>query len=78
MAMKLALCYLKVTNLGDLVIYDTAHYLVERILRDLGRDDPKADNAKRDFGGLRVRYGKIHEAYMYETKDEIPFYQFKG
>ena len=39
MAMKLALCYLKVTNLGDLVIYDTAHYLVERILRDLGRDD---------------------------------------
>ena len=39
MAMKLALCYLKVTNLGDLVIYDTAHYLVGRILRDLGRDD---------------------------------------
>lgn len=47
--------------------------LAEQTLADI-----KADNARRDLGGLRVRYGKIQETYVYETKDEIPFYQFKG
>ena len=47
--------------------------LAEQTLADI-----KADNAKRDLGGLRVRYSKIHETYVYETKDEIQFYQFKG
>ena len=47
--------------------------LAEQTLADI-----KADNAKRDLGGLRVRYSKIQETDMYETKDEIPFYQFKG
>jgi hypothetical protein len=47
--------------------------LAEQTLADI-----KADNAKRDLGGLRVRYGKVQETDMYETKDEIPFYQFKG
>ena len=47
--------------------------LAEQTLADI-----KADNTKRDLGGLRVRYGKIQETNMYETKDEIPFYQFKG
>ena len=40
--------------------------------------DIKADNAKRDLGGFRVCYSKIQETDLYETKDEIPFYQFKG
>lgn len=38
----------------------------------------KADNAKRDLGRLSVRYGKIQETNVYENKEEIPFYQFKG
>ena len=51
----------------------TTRELAEQTLADI-----KADNAKRDLGGLRVRYGKIQETDLYETKDEIPFYQFKG
>lgn len=46
--------------------------LAEQTLADI-----KADNAKRDLGGLRVRYGKVQETDMYENKEEIPFYQFK-
>ena len=37
--MKLVLAYMNVSNLGDIVIYETARYLVERVLRELGRDD---------------------------------------
>lgn len=51
----------------------TTRELAEQTLADI-----KADNAKRDLGGLRVRYGKIQETDMYENKEEIPFYQFKG
>ena len=47
--------------------------LAEQTLADI-----KADNAKRDLGGLCVRYGKIQETDVYETKEEIPFYQFRG
>ena len=47
--------------------------LAEQTLADI-----KADNAKRDLGGLRVRYGKIQETDVYENKEEIPFYRFKG
>ncbi len=47
--------------------------LAEQTLADI-----KADNAKRDLGGFRVCYSKIQETDLYETKDEIPFYQFKG
>ena len=47
--------------------------LAEQTLADI-----KADNAKRDLGGLRVRYGKVQETDVYESKEEIPFYQFKG
>lgn len=51
----------------------TTRKLAEQTLADI-----KADNAKRDLGGLRVRYGKIQETNVYENKEEIPFYQFKG
>ena len=37
--MKLVLAYLKVSNLGDLVIYETVRHLVERVLSNLGRTD---------------------------------------
>ena len=47
--------------------------LAEQTLADI-----KADNAKRDIGGFRVCYGKIQETDVYENKEEIPFYQFKG
>ena len=39
--------------------------------------DIKEDNAKRDLGGMRVSYSEIRETTVYETKEEIPFYQFK-
>lgn len=51
----------------------TTRKLAEQTLADI-----KADNAKRDLGGYRVRYSKVQETAVYETKDEIPFYQFKG
>ena len=51
----------------------TTRELAEQTLADI-----KADNAKRDLGGFRVCYSKIQETDLYETKDEIPFYQFKG
>lgn len=51
----------------------TTRELAEQTLADI-----KADNAKRDLGGFRVCYSKIQETDVYETKDEIPFYQFKG
>ena len=46
--------------------------LAEQTLADI-----KADNAKRNLGGYRVRYGKVEESNLYETKEEIGFYQFK-
>ena len=51
----------------------TTRELAEQTLADI-----KADNAKRDLGGFRVCYSKIQETDVYENKDEIPFYQFKG
>ena len=51
----------------------TTRELAEQTLADI-----KADNAKRDIGGFRVCYSKIQETDLYETKEEIPFYQFKG
>ena len=47
--------------------------LAEQTLADI-----KADNAKRALGGYRVSYGEVQELNVYETKDEIPFYHFKG
>lgn len=49
-----------------------------RELAEQTLDDIKADNAKRDLGVYRFRYSKVQELNVYETKDEIPFYQFKG
>ena len=49
----------------------TTRELAEQTLCDI-----KADNAKRDLSGYRVRYGKVQETTVYEAKDEIPFYQF--
>jgi len=60
-----------VTMQTDVSIFATRE-LAEQTLRDI-----KASNAKRDLGDLRVSYGKIQETTVYETKDEIPFYQFK-
>jgi hypothetical protein len=37
--------------------------------------DIKRENAKIDMGGMSVCYGDIQESTVYETKDDIPFYQ---
>ena len=51
----------------------TTRELAEQTLADI-----KADNAQLDLVGMRVRYGKVKEIEVYESKDEVPFYQFKG
>ena len=61
-----------VTMENSLSVFATRE-LAEQTLADI-----KADNAKRDLGGMRVSYGKIQETNVYENKEEIPFYQFKG
>lgn len=63
---------------GTVTIETSVALFVTRELAEQTLADIKADNAKRDLGGLRVRYGKIQETDVYENKDEIPFYQFKG
>lgn len=49
-----------------------------RELAEQVREDIRRDNAQRDLGGMRVRYGEVKEIEVYESKDEVPFYQFKG
>ena len=61
-----------VTMETSVALFNTRE-LAEQTLADI-----KADNAKRDLGGFRVCYSKIQETDLYETKEEIPFYQFKG
>ena len=63
---------------GTVTVETSVSLFTTRELAEQTLDDIRADNAKRDLGGLRVRYGKIQETNVYETKDEIPFYQFKG
>ena len=63
---------------GTVTIETSVALFATRELAEQTLADIKAENAKRDLGGLRVRYSKIQETDLYETKDEIPFYQFKG
>ena len=61
MATRVALCYVKVANLGDRVIYETARYLVERILRELGRDD--VEIVEVNIGTDESDGGKIRKGF---------------
>lgn len=63
---------------GTLTMETSVSIFATRELAEQTLADIKADNAKRDLGGLRVRYGKIQETDVYENKEEISFYQFKG
>ena len=63
---------------GTVTVETSVSLFATRELAEQTLADIKADNAKRDLGGLRVRYGKIQETNVYENKEEIPFYQFKG
>ena len=63
---------------GTVTMETSVSVFATRKLAEQTLADIKADNAKRDLGGLRVQYGKIQETDLYETKEEIPFYQFKG
>lgn len=49
-----------------------------RELAEQVREDVRNDNAQRDLGGMRVHYGEVKEIEVYESKDEVPFYSFKG
>ena len=55
----------------EVALFETLE-LAEQTLADL-----KKDNAKHKPGNVRVSYGNIEVAYVYETKDEIPFYKTK-
>ena len=61
MSMKLALCHLNVTNLGDRVIHETARFLVTRVLRDLGRGD--VEIVEVDIGTDESDGGKIRRGF---------------
>lgn len=63
---------------GTVTVETSVSLFATRKLAEQTLDDIRADNAKRDLGGLRVRYGKVQETDVYENKEEIPFYQFKG
>ena len=63
---------------GTVTIEDHVALFATSELAEQTLADIKADNAKRDLGGLRVRYGKVQETNVYENREEIPFCQFKG
>ena len=61
MAVRIALCRLNVTNLGDQVIAGTARYIVERVLRETGRDD--VEIVEVDIGTDESDGGKIRRGF---------------
>ena len=61
MSVKLALCHLNVTNLGDCVIHETARYLVERVLWEMGRND--VEIVEVDIGTDESDGGKIRRGF---------------
>jgi hypothetical protein len=76
--MKKAYYFTQSVMNGTVTMETSVSVFATRELAEQTLADIKADNAKRDLGGLRVRYGKIQETDVYENKEEIPFYQFKG
>lgn len=76
--MKKAYYFTQSVMNGTVTMETSVALFATRELAEQTLADIMADNAKRDLGGLRVRYGKIQETNVYENKEEIPFYQFKG
>lgn len=62
---------------GTVTVETKVAAFASRELAEQVREDVRRDNAKRDLGGYRIRYSKVQETTVYETKDEIPYYQFK-
>lgn len=46
-----------------------------RELAEEVRNDIRKENDRREYDGLRVRYGDIEKIDVYESKEEIPFYK---
>ena len=76
--MKKVYSFIQSVMNGTVTMETSVALFATRELAEQTLADIKADNAKRDLGGFRVCYSKIQETDLYETKDEIPFYQFKG
>lgn len=76
--MKKVYSFTQSMMLGTVTIEDHVALFATRELVEQTLADIKADNAKLDLGGLRVRYGKVQGTDVYENKEEISFYQFKG
>ena len=76
--MKKAYYFTQSVMNGTVTMETSVALFATRELAEQTLADIKVDNAKRDLSGLRVRYGKIQETNVYENKEEIPFYQFKG
>lgn len=72
--MKKAYFFTQSVMNGTVTMETSVALFVTRELAEQTLADIKADNAKRDLG---VCYSKIQETDLYETKDEIPFYQSK-
>lgn len=62
---------------GTVTMNSEVALFATRELAEQTMDDIKVDNTKRDLGGMWIRYGEIQESCVYESKDEIPFYQTK-
>ena len=75
--MKKAFIYTQSLMNGTVTMQTSVAAFATRELAEETVRNIKEHNAKCDFGVLRIHYGDIKEIDVYETKDEIPFYQFK-
>lgn len=73
--MKKAFIYTQSLMNGTVTIETSVAAFATRELAEETVRNIKEHNAKCDLGGLRIHYGDIKEIDVYETKDEIPFYQ---
>lgn len=75
--MKKAFIYTQSLMNGTVTMESSVAAFATRELAEETVRNIKEHNAKCDLDGLRIHYGDIKEIDVYETKDEIPFYQFK-
>ena len=64
--MKIALLYMDVSNLGDIVIYDNARYLLQRIIDNNNLDD--CEIVPVDIGGYKYKFQEYTKAEISQDK----------
>jgi len=82
--MTFALLYMDVTNLGDIIIYDNARYLLEKVIKDNGIEDSEilpVDIGGYNFKEMQVpsyvdRMDKVSEKVMELSKKQKLYKRF--